>query len=108
MTNRQFKFGYRWEEIRPIRPLYLTTVAAQIIGASVSLETYGSGSFLEAVWLGGAIATLPGFLAGVPVQLYLRPGSLSEHRQMVMFLGFIAAILTVVAIFFPPVTLKAA
>jgi hypothetical protein len=108
MSNQPFKLSYTWEELRPIRPLYLTTLAIQFVGAGISLSIFGFDRFFEAFWLGGAMATLPGFLAGLPVQLFLRPGSLTEQRQMVALLGFISVVLTVAAVFFPPVAVNRA
>lgn len=100
--DQPFKFSYTWDEMRPIRPLYFTMLAIQILGSCISLAIFGFDRFFEALWLGGALATLPGFLAGLPVQRHLRPGSLSGNRQMVILLGLIAAFLTAFAIFFPP------
>ena len=102
MTARPFKVSYSWSELAPVRPLCVTTLVAQLIGAGVGLSTFGTTHFFEALWLGGSLATFPGFLAGLVVQRILRPGSLARNRQMVLFMGTVAFFLTAFAVFFPP------
>jgi|TARA_R100000455_G_C6243016_1_gene101443 hypothetical protein len=101
-SKSSIKLSYSWSELAPVRPLYVTTLVAQLIGAGVGLSTFGTTHFFEALWLGGALATFPGFVAGLFVQRFLRPGSLTRNRQMVLFMGFVAFFLTTFAAFFPP------
>lgn len=100
MSNPGFKMSYSWEDLRPIHPLFVTTLVFQAIGAAVGFLLQAGPSWFESAWLGGALATFPGFLAGIPVQSYFRPGSLALHKGMVIFLGAIALFLLVIALTF--------
>lgn len=100
MSDSAFKMSYSWEDLRPIHPLFVTTLVFQALGAAVGFLLQVGPSWFESVWLGGALATFPGFLVGMPVQAYFRPGSLALHKSMVIFLGAIALFLLVIALAF--------
>lgn len=93
--------NYSWRELEPIRPLYLTLLAAQIVGAGLGLSIYGTANPVGMAWLGGAFATFPGFLLGLPIQHKLRPGSLATHRHLVIFVGLLALAITAAPLFVP-------
>ena len=101
MSNSGFKMSYSWEDLRPIHPLFVTSLVSQALGAVAGLVLKVGPSWFESVWLGGALATFPGFLVGIPVQFHLRPGSLASHKSMVIFLGAIALFLFIIALTFP-------
>ena len=101
MSDSGFKMSYSWEDLRPIHPLFVTTLVFQALGAAVGFFLQLGPTWFESVWLGGALATFPGFLVGIPVQSYFRPGSLALHKSMVIFLGAIALFLLIIALTFP-------
>jgi len=70
-------------------------MAAQVLGAACGLATEHFSAAFDNVWFGGAIATFPGFLAGLPIQTRVRPGSIAENRIMIRRMGMVALILTV-------------
>ena len=79
----------------------MTVLIAQVIGAAAALWLSVYPSWFDNLWAGGALATFPGFLAGLPIQRLLRPGSLSEHRGMVRRFGAIALVLSLAVLFMP-------
>ena len=101
MSNPGFKLNYSWEDLRPVRPLFVTVIVFQTAGSVISLLMQGFGNWFDTAWFGGAFATFPGFLVGLLVQAYVRPGSLVLHRSAVIFLGAIALMLFIAALTFP-------
>ena len=101
MDNSGFKLNYSWEDLRPVHPLFITVLIAQLAGAIASLLLQGVSSWYEAAWFGGALATLPGYFIGLIVQRHTRPGSIVLHHSMVIFMGVIALLLFVAALTFP-------
>lgn len=101
MRQSPFGFEYSWEDLRPVRPLFVTVIVAQIIGAVLGLWTARFPSWFDNLWCGGAFATFPGFLLGLPIQIRLRPGSLGEIRVMVRRMGLIVLLLFAAAFVFP-------
>jgi hypothetical protein len=101
MSNPSFKMSSSWEDLRPIHPLFVTLVSFQVLGAIAGFLLQAGPSWFESAWLGGALATFPGFLAGIPVQARLRPGSLALHKSTVIFLGAMALVMSVVAVTSP-------
>jgi hypothetical protein len=102
-TSSGLKLEYSWEDLRPVHPLFITTLIAQALGAALSLYMLGLANWFDTAWQGGALATFPGFLLGLAVQSHLRPGSISENRSIVLFMGLIALGLLAVALFMPPI-----
>ena len=94
MKESLFGFEYSGEDLKPVYPLYYTTLVFQMVGAALSLWLAVLPSKLVQVWAGGALATFPGFLLGLAVQAYLRPGSIGENRVMVRRMGLIALVLS--------------
>lgn len=101
MKESQFGFEYAWADLKPIRSLAVTVFAAQIIGALLGLEFADHAHWFHRLWFGGAVATFPAFLIGLPIQAYLHPGSIHENRVMVRRLGLIALLLSLAAPFMP-------
>ena len=84
-----------WEDMKPVRALYVTVLVAQCVGGAIGAWAAFFPSLLENIWAGIAVASLPGFLAGLPIQAYLQPGSIGENRRMVCFMGMAALVMTV-------------
>ena len=95
------RIEYSWEDLRPIHPLCYTVLAAQRIGALTNLLLRGLSEWYDVIWQGAAVATFFGFLAGLVVQWRIRPGSLSQNRAMVVFMGFLAFIFLMCGLFMP-------
>ena len=101
MKESPFGFGYTWVDLRPVRVLAVTILAAQLFGGIVGVAVAWHPEWLVNFWLGGALATFPAFLIGLVIQSRLTPGRLSEHKVMVRRLGLIALALFVVAVAIP-------
>jgi len=101
MKEYPLGFEYSWEDLQPIRPLYVTLLITMFLGSGLALWAAKSPSWFISFWTGGALASFPGFLLGLPIQIHLRPGSLGENRLMVWRLGAIALIFSVIALFVP-------
>jgi len=101
MDDTGFKLNYTWEDLKPIRPLFVAVLVAQGMGAAASLSARGLTDWYEAAWFGGALATLPGYFVGLLVQQRVRPGSITSNRSTVLTLGAIALLLFVAALTFP-------
>ncbi len=98
MKKSQFGFEYSWEDLRPVRPLFVTVLIAQLIGAAVGLGTAHPPSWYDSMCAGAALATFPGFLLGLPVQMGARAEALGENRVMVRGLGMVALMLSAVGL----------
>lgn len=99
MIGSPFGFHYRWQDIQPIRPLVLTVAAAQLGGAVLGyLALAGALTAFDRVWIGGAAATLPGYLIGCAVQYLAAPRPWTEHRLMIQRLGMLAILFSALAL----------
>ena len=103
MKEYPFGFEYNWEDLRPIRPLAVVVLITQTVGSLLGLWLWKYPELFENLLVGGAAASFPGYIAGMALQKYLQPNSLSKNKVMVRRLGFVALLLSVVAVFFPPV-----
>jgi fucose 4-O-acetylase-like acetyltransferase len=101
MKESQFGFQYSWSDLKPIRALSVTVVAAQALGAAIGFLVPRFPHWFESLWFGAALATFPAFLVGAVIQARVKPGSLGENSVMVRRLGLIAALLTAFAIAMP-------
>ncbi len=106
MRESQLGFEYTWADLQPIRALAITVFGTQIVGAGLGLFFAHHGDWFLRLWFGGAIATFPAFVVGATVQSRLRPGSLGENLVIVRRIGFIAGILSLVAVFMPELGFK--
>ena len=82
-----------------LRPLYLTMLIAQALGAAAGLWLAVYPSWFESLWAGAALATLPGYLLGLPLQRRLRPRHF--HAPMLRRIG-LAAVVLFLAVFAMP------
>ena len=95
MRESPFGFSYSWDDLQPVRPLCVTVLVAQFLGAVVGLAVGYFPGWFENLWIGGAVATFPGFLLGLPIQRRARPEAIEENQVMVRRMGLVAVILTV-------------
>lgn len=101
MRESQFSYEYSWEDLKPVRPLSGCILVAQVLGGVAGLAAYEGQSWVENVWMGGALASLPGYLVGLWVQAVTMPGSLGRNRVLVRRLGWLAAFFSAFALAFP-------
>ncbi len=101
MKESQFGFEYTWEDLRPIKPLFVTMLVFQVIGAIIGLIVIHHPTWFENLWAGGAFGTSPGFLMGLYIQSKTRKEAISENIIMVRRLGMIALIFTLVTFLMP-------
>ena len=101
MAQSGYSFEYSWEDLKPVRPLFVTMLVAQGLGLLAGLMFYDGRSWVEGAWLGGAFATFLGYLLGLWVQAVMMPGSLGRNRVMVRHLGLGATIFGIFALVFP-------
>lgn len=79
MKESQFGFEYSWSDTKPIRILVVTMLIIQLSGAGTGLWISRYPSWFENLWAGTALATFPGFLLGLILQRYFRPGSIKQN-----------------------------
>lgn len=101
MQESPFGFNYTWADLKPVRPLAIIVLVAQIGGAILSAIFPSHSTLFRSLWFGAAIVTFPAFLAGLAVQSRWRPGSLGENRVMVWRFGSVALLLSLGAIVMP-------
>jgi Na+/H+-dicarboxylate symporter len=100
MKESQFGFEYSWDDLRPVRPLYVTILVAQLLGFFAGLF-FGHGDWFERAFVWAALATFLGYLLGLWVQAVMLPGSLGRNPVLVRRLGLLAAFFGVFALTFP-------
>jgi len=101
MKESPFGFEYSWDDLQPVRPLFVTVLVIQVVGALIGLSIGYFPGWFENLWIGGAIATFPGFLVGMPIQTHLRPAAIAENRVMVRRMGLVALLLTLAGFTMP-------
>ena len=101
MARPGYDFEYSWSELKPVRPLSVCILVAQLLGAVAGLGFYDGQSWVDDVWTGGALASFPGFLVGLWVQAVMLPGSLERNRVLVRRVGWLAAFFSAFALVFP-------
>lgn len=101
MRESQFGFHYTWEDMRPVRPLIVTVVAVQILGAIAGLVASVFPSWFANLWGGAALVTFPGYLLGLLIQRQVNVERIREHIVMVRRMGLIALALTGSTFVFP-------
>lgn len=101
MKETPFGFEYSWSDLKPVRVLAVTVVAAELVGAALGFTFQRFPDWFESVWFGAAVATFPAFLVGLAAQARVRPGSIAQNATMVRRLGLITLLLSVVALAMP-------
>lgn len=98
MRETPYGFHYSGSDMEPIRPLALTAFAAQLAGSALGYFGLPVASEFDRIWIGGALAALPGYLAGYALQYLIRPERFDERTLMIKRFGGIAAALSAVAL----------
>ena len=101
MRDDHFSFRYTWSDLAPIRGLFAFVVVFQVIGLGLGALFPRFPGIFDSAWFGGAIATLPSFVAGVLIQLKLNRPSITDNKRLVWHLGLVAAALFAFALAMP-------
>jgi hypothetical protein len=101
MAQSDYNFEYSWEDLKPVRPLSVCMLVAQVLGLLAGLVFGRDGGWVERAFVWGASATFPGYLLGLWVQTVMMPGSLGRNRVMVRRVGWLAAFFSLFALVFP-------
>ena len=101
MAQPDYDFEYSWEDLKPVRPLSVCMLVAQVLGLLAGLLFGRDGGWVERAFVWGASATFPGYLLGLWVQTVMMPGSLGRNRVMVRRVGWLAAFFSLFALVFP-------
>ena len=101
MAQSDYDFEYSWEDLKPVRPLFVTLLVAQGLGLLAGLVFGRGGGWVERAFIWGAFATFLGYLLGLWVQAVMMPGSLGRNRVMVRHLGIGATFFGIFALLFP-------
>jgi len=101
MDESQFRIEYSWEDLKPVRPLVVTLIATQLAGCLIGFWLHRYSTFAANLWAGGALATFPGFLLGLLIQLRISTAAISDNKVMVRRIGLIALLLTLLVFVFP-------
>lgn len=83
------------DDLQPLWPLSITLFVAQVAGVGLCWWIGKYPSWLDNVWVGGALASFPGYLLGLGVQRRFGPEGMREQRTMVRRLGAAALLLSV-------------
>jgi hypothetical protein len=54
MKESPFGFSYSWDDLQPIRPAFVTSLIAQLLGAVLGLWAAPLPSAFMNIWTGGA------------------------------------------------------
>ena len=87
MAQSDYDFEYSWEDLKPVRPLFVTILVAQGLGFLAGLVFGHGGDWFERAFVWGSAATFLGYLLGLWVQAVTMPGSLGRNRVLVRHLG---------------------
>ena len=105
MKESPLGFSYSWQDIKPVRGLFVVTLVAQLVGAGVCLWIAPQERWFDNLWLGAALCTFPGYLVGIPIQGRMKPKCIEENIIIVKRMGLVAFALTIAAIVFPRIGL---
>lgn len=101
MSQSDYDFEYSWEDLKPVRPLFVTLLVVQTLGL-VAGVLFGHGGFwAERAFVWGAIGTFLGYLLGLWVQAVMLPGSLERNGVLVRRLGLLAVGFGIFGLLFP-------
>ncbi len=101
MAQPDYAFEYSWEDLKPVRALFVTILVAQVLGLLAGVVFGHGGYWFERALLWGSLATFLGYLLGLWVQAVTVPGSLGRNRVLVRHLGLVAAFFGIFGLVFP-------
>ncbi len=100
MAQPDYDFEYSWEDLKPVRPLFVTILVAQTLGLLAGALFGHGGDWFERAFVWGAFATFLGYLLGLWVQAVTMPGSLGRNRVLVRHLGLVSAFFGIFSVLF--------
>ncbi|MGO4261470.1 hypothetical protein [Lysobacter sp. TAB13] len=98
MQEPQFGSRYSLSDLQPVWPVMLAVLLAELIGAAIGYYALSAPHPILRLWLGAALAALPGYALGLILQRKLRPDRFRTHRPLIRRLGVLAALLTLTAV----------
>lgn len=93
MANQQLSLSDQWKSIKPVWRICIAILIAQFVGMGFGVALRPVGETFFNLWYGGVYATPIGFIAGLAWQLVFVPGSLMQHRLVILFLGCLSIFL---------------
>lgn len=100
MAQPDYDFEYSWEDLRPVRPLFVTILAVQALGMFAGVLFGHGGIWVERAFVWGSMATFAGYLLGLWVQAVTMPGSLGRNRVLVRHLGLVSVFFGIFSLLF--------
>lgn len=100
MAQADYDFEYSWEDLKPVRPLFVTILVVQTLGILAGVVFGHGGVWAERAFVWGSMATFIGYLLGLWVQAVTMPGSLERNRVLVRHLGLVSAFFGIFSLFF--------
>ncbi|QWF17179.1 hypothetical protein [Lysobacter capsici] len=97
MRDTQLGFHYSWSDLRPVRPLVLAVLLAELVGAAIGWSSLSAPSGFVRLWFGAALSALPGFALGLIVQWLSARERFATHPVLIRRIGLIATLLTTLA-----------
>lgn len=91
MAQPDYDFEYSWEDLKPVRLLFISILVMQSLGMVAGIFFGHGGVWVERAFVWGSMATFIGYLLGLWVQAVTRPGSLGHNRVLVRHLGLVSA-----------------
>lgn len=76
-----------WKDAKPIAPLAICVLIAQLVGAGAGYKIALSQEVFQNIWNGGALATPIGFIVGFMIQAGRWPESISENKKIIINLA---------------------
>lgn len=101
MSQSDSDFEYSWEDLKPVRPLFVTVLVVQTLGLVAGVLFGHGGIWAERAIVWGAIATFLGYLLGLWVQTVMLPGSLERNDVLVRRLGLVSVFFGIFGLLFP-------
>ncbi len=101
MSQSDYDFEYSWEDLKPVRPLFVTVLVVQTLGLVAGVLFGHGGIWAERAIVWGAIATFLGYLLGLWVQTVMLPGSLERNDVLVRRLGLVSVFFGIFGLLFP-------
>lgn len=100
MAQPDYDFEYSWEDLKPVRPLFVTVLVAQTLGIVAGVFFGHDGLWAERAFVWGGLATFFGYLLGLWVQAVTIPGSLARSHVLVQHLGLVSAFFGIFGLLF--------
>ena len=95
---RAFRDPLSYRSLWAIRWAVGTTIGADLILGALGLAVFSYPQPFVNFWIGGALATVPGYAVGLGIQRIRDPEALQAHRATVWILGAMSVVLFVIGL----------